>query len=254
MVLTQRMMPWIGLHRTRKDRGVHGLAKVIGFVGVDKHDVMLYLARLLSKSGRKVLLVDNSETQALHCSISYPRGLDPHKEAVEYGSFEFLSRVSLGNFDYSTDYDFVLVDFGFCTNHPDVVQCEVIELVTDLKKHNLLRLLSPSFTSLIVGSGDGDRPVIYLIFRDWVDCKLNKAYLGELMKGFQVSEEFQYQFYLDANDYTLQLLSQYDTIYQFRRVSAVIKDYLIDTLVKVFDFTREEAQKAYKVYAGGGLE
>lgn len=233
---------------------MHDLAKVIGFAGVDKHDIILFLARLLAKSGKKILLVDDSETQALHCSISYPKGLNPHKEAVEYGSFEFLCRVSLGNLDYSTDYDFVLIDFGFCTNHPDVAQCDVIEFVTDMKRHNLLRLLSPNFTTLLARSRDGDSPAVYLIFRDWVDCKINKAYLAEVMKGFCVPEEFQYQLYLDVDDYTLQLLSQYDTVYQFRRVSAAVKDYLIDTLVKVFDFTGEDAQKIFKAYAGGGLE
>lgn len=230
------------------------LAKVIGFMGIDKHDLMLFLAKLLAKSGKKILLVDNSETQALHCSISYPKGLDPHKEAVEYGSFEFLCRVSLGSLDYSTEYDFVLIDFGFCTNHPDVAQCDVIEFVADMKRHNLLRLRNPSFTSLLAGSGDGDSPTVYLIFRDWVDCKIKKTYLAEIMKGFCVPEENQYLFYLDVDDYTLQLLSQYDTIYQFRRVSVAVKTYLIDTLVKVFDFTREDAQKTFKIYAGGGLE
>lgn len=226
------------------------MAKVIGFVGVDKYDIILYLAKLLVCNKYRVLVIDDSDTQALQCSVNYPKGLNPHETEVEYAGFRFLTRVDLANIDYNASYDFVLIDFGFCLNHHNLLQCDAIQIFTDIKRHNIYRLISKNFVNFLSNAMDKDHPQTNVIIRDWVSSKLSLGYMHELLRGLGVGETSYYQFDFNEEDYALQLQSQYDTNYNFKRVSAPIKAYLVDTLVNICEFSESVAEKSFKTFAG----
>ena len=44
-------------------------SKIIGFVGIEKYEIMHYLSRVLRQLGQTVLLTDQSTERALACSV-----------------------------------------------------------------------------------------------------------------------------------------------------------------------------------------
>lgn len=109
--------------------------KVLGLIGVDKYDLIHYLAKLLQRLGQKVLVIDGSSRKALTATL-------PMQNTVfDFGGVDFVSGLDKAKANvHLNDYDFVIIDFGFQIGNKLIAKCDEIWMISDEQKHNIINL------------------------------------------------------------------------------------------------------------------
>lgn len=211
------------------------VTNVLGFLGVENYEIILYLSRILDRLGRKILLVDYSDFGDLAACIPVPAGIDVETETSTYFGVDFTRRFL--NQEIIENYDDVLINFGFNHIEEMLKYCTRIVYATDQFKNNVDRLAAipeTEFTRQLPKS---------LLIKDAVICKIDKEYIiSRLKKSIQMEEVFIFD--QDAVDKRYKLLAQYDTLFVFRKVTAEIKNYLKDMIRKMYPEIEEKRLKA----------
>lgn len=211
--------------------------KLIGFLGCDKYEIILYLSRILYHLGKKVLLVDYSESEALFQSISRPDVLKEEKEYINYGGIDFIQGKYYKK-NREEIYDYILIDFGFHAEISLLTQCEKIMYVTDLQLHNVKRMKSISY------HGNADK---YLIIKDVFPCKIKPVYIIEQLSNLLIEEQHVYVLYQDSIDIKYRIQSQYDLKFSFPKLSKPTKFFLQDLILNISDnLSRKQLRIAYR--------
>lgn len=210
--------------------------RVVGFVGSDKYEILLYLSRILYHLDKKVLLVDYSETQALTSSIPIPEILRESNTYLDYRGIDFIKgRNYIQNMD--KDYDYVLIDFGFNHGILSNIKCHNIIYVTDLQLHHAKRLKR----SLVTGN-----PKNYIVIKDVFPCKVSPDVILKEISLKAIIEDI-YVIEQDALDIKFKIQSQYNQTFYFDRLSKSMKTFLKDIIYR-FDknLDKSQIQSAYK--------
>ena len=141
------------------------MEKVVGFVGYECEDIVLYLAKMLSALGKKVAIIDRTEQEMLLEVL----GMYGNKEnSAREGDFSGIWITDQGvNYE---EYDVILLLFGYRLIHPKLYECEVLIMVTDGV---------PAHASLLRKIGHWDRKQ-YLLIRNLVPMKHTEQYLAML--------------------------------------------------------------------------
>lgn len=225
-------------------------AKTISFLGVEPYDFILYLARVLSNLGKKVLVIDISDRAALteglydtsdaQVAITEPcilnlKGIDfiPKLEEWIYCG-EFYNQ-----FLYHTncDYDYILVDYGFNIAHTAISKSTLVILISDMQKHNI-NCMSPIMEQF-------DLPKV-LIIKDIVPSKIKaKNLLSDNIKGIQ---NMIYYLDLDVNDLANKIQMQHTRSINVRKCSKEMKNLLSGVVNLIeHDKTKKEIVEALSV-------
>lgn len=189
---------------------------VIGFVGIDNYEVILYLARILDNLGKKVLLVDYTTCGELEICIPIPEGLYSDTDIIKYYGLNY-TRQPLDQ-ELVKDYDDILIDFGFNYIKSALEMCTEIVYAVDQQKHNINLL-----TCFPDDKIQADIPR-RLIIKDFVGGKIDQKYI--LTKIHKSVAGDVYVFDQDSIDRKKKLLVQYNTLFDFRKISAGIKSFL----------------------------
>ena len=141
------------------------MEKVVGFVGYECEDIVLYLAKMLSELGKKVAIIDRTEQEMLLEVL----GMYGEKgNSTREGDFSGIWITDQGvNYE---EYDAVLLLFGYRLIHPKLYECGVLIMVTDGV---------PAHASLLRKIGHWDRKQ-YLVIRNLVPMKHTEQYLAML--------------------------------------------------------------------------
>lgn len=113
-------------------------SQIVGFIGIDKYEIILYLANVLVKLEKKVLLIDAAETSALSYCFSVPGDVDLKRETITHVGLDYTKNLDLEL--HKEKYDVILIDYGFSFRREDLEDHNSICLVTDKQLHNLNRL------------------------------------------------------------------------------------------------------------------
>lgn len=212
---------------------------IIGYVGTENYEVILYLSRILDRLGKKVLMVDYSELEDLTICIPVPSGLYPEDDIITYFGVDFTKR-DLDS-QLVNEYDDILINFGFRINN-NVSQCTQIVYVTDQQKFNIEKLAALPSIEIETSS---------LIIKDMVESKINEIYITDrLQKNIDLKNT--YVFALDGVDMTYKILVQFNTLYEFKRISKAVKRYLLGTIKTLYpDINQKELKRAYKLAERG---
>lgn len=208
---------------------------VIGFAGIDKYEFILYLSRIIFHLGKKVLLVDYSESEALYQCIPVPESLREVGCSIHYRGIDFV----LGKYyheDLGLNYDVVIMDLGFQEMADVVSECTSLFYVTDLQLHNIRNLR-------IHISAEGIP--VNLIIKDVYSCKIKPEDIIEEWKQ-EIKLHKGYILYLDPWDLKCKIQCQYDSVFQFQKLSTPVKELLND-IIKQMDLrlTEKEMSRAY---------
>lgn len=139
------------------------MEKLVGFVGYECEDIVIYLAKLLHAFGHKVAIVDRTEQEMLLEVLEVKK----EKEAREgdfYGVWITDQRVCY------EDYDVVFYLFGYRLIHPKLYECGALIMVTDGV---------PAHASLLRKLGTWERKQ-YLLIRNLIPMKHTEQYLALL--------------------------------------------------------------------------
>lgn len=113
----------------------------IGFVGAYAYDIILYLGRMLSQKGKRVLVIDRTTEQEI-IRILHPAGREEMFDGIFcFCGIDITARVILPKgVSYEKLYDIVLFDFGGNTCPDDFALCGGICYVLDMYEYNALRV------------------------------------------------------------------------------------------------------------------
>jgi len=207
--------------------------EIIGFYGIDNFDIVLYLANLLKGLGKTVLMIDNSESGSLACSVPVLSELDSKNEVIEYQGIGFTT---LEYDDYiAAGYDYILVHYGFIKNETFKFCTRLVYSVNQLK-HNVEKMNN------LTNVGEIPKQVL---FCDYVSCKIDQKYILDKLK-LETTEDNLFVFDLDLYDIKNRILSQYNSTVNFKKITPAVKDYLINT-VKILcpEISEKEIKKIY---------
>lgn len=214
-----------------KDNGV-----TIGFAGIEKYEIILYISAVFEKLGKKVLISDCSQNGALDESICYVRE-ECNGGIISYQGIDYISNLAAEKeFSYEAvsergeQYNFTLIDFGFTLTKENLKRCNYFFIVTDMQKHNVRR------------AG---------VIADMLDmpyCIIMKELAGHRKLGEYLSEEIQnrtkaekvYMLYEDRYDEEYRLKCQYNSAIRFNGLSKKFKDMLIEIVCR---FDKQDSEK-----------
>lgn len=233
-------------HKEQKEKdSVNGI--MIGFMGVEKYEMILYLSRILKQLGKQVLVLDCSENGALDAGICYVREQEEiYGELLEYRGVDYINytlKEETYTETYGTyktvkeQYDFTLVDFGFQEKHPLILECNRCFLVTDQQRHNVLRLKEMARQLYI--------PFIVII-RDVLACKVSLRYFIDMFSGIGRAEEIMI-LYRNETDTKQQIQCQYSQGLNIHGLSKDTKEFLKKTVqILIPELTKLEIARALK--------
>ena len=203
--------------------------RVLGFVGVECYDLIIYIARVYKQLGKKVLIVDNSTLQSLsHCITGLIETNDGNP--IDFGGITAVKRLK----DLLSGFDFIIVYTGR-HSHPIIEYATDIYLVTDYQKHNIEQLLSTPLD-------DDDEPVT--IFRDRVTSKITPETVLSILSSHGFNTQKVYHLDDSTEDLASKVLCQYNHFDHFKKVSRSITQFITD--VVSLDFDEKEVTKALK--------
>ncbi len=141
------------------------MEKLVGVVGYECEDIVLYLAKIISTLGKKVAVVDRTE-QGMLLEI-----LELKEETADEAKEGFFSDIRVTDRGVcQEEYDIVFYVFGYRLIHPKLYECEALIMVTDGV---------PAHASLLRKIGNWNHKQILLI-RNLVPMKHTEQYLAGL--------------------------------------------------------------------------
>jgi hypothetical protein len=216
----------------------------IGFLGIDKYEYILYLSRVLYHLGKKVLLVDCSETGALTSSIPRPKA--KFNSEIEYRGVMFFDQQKSNDNPYGwsevimgdKEYDYVLIDYGFGGNTKELAKCSQLVFVTDQQAHNIHRLRIPD---------DLKHCEKYIIIKNYVKCRITPSYiLSELTLDYLSANQI-YIADQDELDLKCKINYQYEGTFHFRKLSTQTKSIIKGLLIKFCpEITKKQIKEVCK--------
>ena len=207
-------------------------ANILGFLGIEAYDLILYLTKLLYHLEKKVLLIDNSESGALTCCIPVPDTLNPRTTKISCTLMDFIKERNV--LEYQEEYDYILIDFGFQTNHKELDNCSVLYLITDRQQHNITRLQN-------LKSGRE----MHVIIKDIVNGRFS-GYLQDCLKDKGLNIIKCYPLFKDDMDKENMLGLQYSPKIKIKILSGQFRYVLNQLITETLCFSRAEAVEAYR--------
>lgn len=144
------------------------MEKIVGVVGYESEDIIIYLAKLMTEFGKRVAVVDRTEQEMLLEILEVFRDSE---NAVREGEFSGIW-ITDQSVDYN-NYDVVFYLFGYRLIHPKLYECESLIMVTDG---------APAHASMLQKIGKWERKQ-YLLIRNLVPMKHTEQYLAMLAEA-----------------------------------------------------------------------
>lgn len=197
------------------------MANIIGFVGYESEDIVLYLAKVLYAFEKRVAIVDRTEQEML---------LELLEVGVEReGEYEGIWVTSQGV--EKEKYDIVFLLFGYRFMHPKLYECEFLIMVTDGV---------PAHASLLRKIGQWER-VTCLIIRNLVEMKYGEQYL-KILTGQTELTCFMIPY--EEQDIRIKYCLGSDTEICIKKLSKEMKQTLIQLVLWLFsDYSENELKK-----------
>lgn len=236
--------------------------KSIGFIGkVDKTELIGYIAKVISATGKKVIMVDATSIQKTRYTIPTIDEMDPQSQyvvqhdgveiAVGFSNMLELKKYLLSKGEDFNEYDYVMID-------TDLV--EMIEEY-DLRNANELFFVT-SYDKLYIHKGvellkficalkrrtepEGTVDVNKLMFFSDIDSADTK-YVENVTANLPVTwGENPYFFPYDQGDLSVNIRNQYSNKLDVRLLSKTYKEALAQTVSKITEEPIANVKKVIK--------
>ena len=219
-------------------------SNIVAYVGIDNFDIILYLSRILIRLGKKVLLVDHSDTMSLKYSIPQPEGFNTDSEIMHYRNVDFTT--ALITKEMQALYDDILIAYGFNKFIMDISICNYIVYVTNAYRYNQERFGCIAYDMYIRGELKKA-----LLIRDVSDAAVNSILVAsKIDKG--LTEEGISVLFKDDRDDKNSLRYHNNRMYKFKDISNEMKIYLRQQTMKLHPEITEGKIKTAQCQAGKG--
>ena len=226
--------------------------KKIGFIGAyDKTDLMIYIAKILTECGKKVIVVDTTITQKARYIVpkitpapAYITEFEQIDVAVGFRNLEQIKQYSYTQLDKELDYDYALVDIDNPYNIPgfELDEKERNFFVTSFDAYSLKRGIE------IINAMPVPLHLTKILYSKYM-LKEENDYLNYLSSGKNMAwtKESVY-FQLENGDYTVITDNQRVHKIKFKKLSTQYKDNLgyITALISEGDINESLIRKVIK--------
>ena len=208
--------------------------KRIGFIGMDSTDIVVYLARMINATGKKVSIVDCSIHKSLMRTVALPEELV--KGNGYYKEILILSGETDNHVDLKAQ-DMVFYYFESNINHAHIVQCTDFVFVSDMVLSH-----AQLFKELFVG----DIPKVMLI-HNAVSVKYSEKYLIT-----QTGQEFQKEDILvipyEERDFRSKCYLCIDKMHKLTKLSSDMKSVILNLFLRYMEteYTGKELVRLLK--------
>lgn len=216
---------------------------IVAYIGVDNFDNILYLSHFLTKLGKKVLLVDHSESMSVQYSIPQPKVVNCREEIITYRHVDFTMQEI--NQMMKDAYDDILIFCGFHKEEKDIALCNRVVFVTDLYRYNYRRIPDLSCVNEVRSKIEQD-----LLIKDVAPIKITPEIIIERL-GMPILKENVSVLYHDERDYANSLVCHYNGSFRCKGISKQRKEYLLEEVKKLhpeisFNHIRTAMRRARK--------
>lgn len=148
----------------------------IGFIGYESEDIVIYIARLLTAAGKKVVVIDYTEQMTLLRMTSLPDAL--------LGKTGYYKDILIANDDTvsekdKSEQDIVIHNFGYRLNHENLKSCTHVVYSTNMAVYNAQLLKEVELEEEGVST--------YLMIKNYASFKYDEKYLsGVIGRKFSV--------------------------------------------------------------------
>ncbi len=200
------------------------MANIIGFVGYESEDIVLYLAKLLCSFEKEVAIVDRTEQEMLLELLEM--------KTEQEGEYKGIWITSQGV--EKEKYDIVFLVFGYRLMHPKLYECEKLVMVTDGV---------PAHASLLRKVGQWERTQCYII-RNLVAMKHGEQYLKMLAGQLQT---LCFVIPYAEQDIRMRCYLGVDTEIYIRKLSKEMKEMLVKLFLWLFsEYEEKEVKRIIK--------
>ncbi len=214
---------------------------VVAYVGLESFDTILYLSRILQRLGRRVLMVDNSDTLALTFSVPRISEINTYETTITYRRVDFTNLPV--SEELAAEYDDVLIDCGMKAPVTSISLFTRIIYVTDLFEYNIRRIAN-------IEEYDRCKCEKLLLIRNAVYSKISVDSISQQISK-EISIEKTKVLFRDEADYESCLNSHINQVFTLN-LSKLYKEYLIDLAISMCSyFTRKEIREAYRKARNG---
>lgn len=217
----------------------------IGYAGYEAFDVILYIARTITKLKYRVLIVDLSNTGALNRTIKHGMDLDSKKDIIYYRDINYTRKVpSEGELEMFRE-GVVIVVYGsnYVIGFP--IQCNTINIVVNTFPHVIKGI------DLLLQNIAKNEDSIRLLIRDVVTVD-DVDQVKNNMKLPDRLDDISY-LYLDLFDYTNAVNCQNRQLVKFTRISAKMIKYITNQIHAMFPQIRPAKIRKAVVMARRGV-
>lgn len=220
----------------------------VGFMGNKTEDIMMYLSRVIVILGKKIAIVDASAEQLLKYAI--PKINDNYLVTPIVTTYRDVDvyvghnvEGLLNSFECSK-YEFVFMNYGYKSDLINgFMECNFKFAVTDMEIHSVYKLKE-------MASKINKPSELIRIYRDVVDCKIDKNYLDNLIDSELLKFSQEFALYVDENEMLCRIDSQYNDIFKFNKLPKDFKEMLVQLVVS-FGFEKKSALNAFKLAQKG---
>lgn len=201
--------------------------RLIGFLGLDSYDLILYLAKYLERLGQTVLIVDNSELGRISYCIPSPISLNPKTDVIRYNNMDFLRHNH--ELIQKEEYSYILIDLGWDCSQDVIHSCEVLYIITDLQQQNMEYFLTMKLPQTSV----------YILLKNFFhtnNIENVKDYFNENHFGFKNC----YLFPTGQKDIENMVMLQYYHDIKLKKISKQIKSLIHTMLIENLSFSEKE--------------
>ena len=217
--------------------------KRIGFFGAYAYDIILYLARILSLSGKQVLVFDRSTEQEVVRMIRSVSEGDLQLGIFHFCGIDITSRIVLPeNMNLQETYDVILFDFGANMCPEEYYSCDVICYVLDMYVHNALRIQETETVP---------EKKTWMVLRDLFRGKALARYHMRLT-GKTVAKEDVFSIRLNSDDFVSRFRMEADQLPRIELASDEMKEMVYSMASRICP--EKKRKKSRKGKGTGGEE
>lgn len=226
--------------------------KTIGFIGAfDKADLLMYLAKIISVMGKKVLIIDATSTQkmryiipAINPTKSYISEYEQFDVAVGFDDFENVKRYLAITDDEYMEYDYVFVDMDADWEFKDfnMEQADLNYFVTSFDTYAIKKGLQT------IEKIDKKIKMTKVLFSQDI-VKEDDDYLDYLASSYNLDwEKYKIRFPYEEGDHTAIMENQRLSRIKFKKLTMQYKEAMIELVEQIMDKTSDsEIRKACRL-------
>lgn len=215
----------------------------VGYIGCDIFDVILYIARTLTKLNYKVLIVDFSETGSLMRTIKHGMELDSQKEIINYRDINYTRKMPSAEElkVYETGVVFIVYGFKEISYRLEFTRINIAVNTFPSVIDNINRLAQSNWIAeshhLLI------RDLMSLGDVDWVCRDINYPFNNSDVRYL----------YFEECDYMNAVNCQATQVVRFTKISTQMKRYMIEQIHNLLPYLSQKSiKKAIEAARKGG--